>query len=353
MRTCIIILYFLAFAVLISCRSIPVVRESEFGIKLLTSCEELSQEIIAESKSDPQWDEILAISDIREVDDSPYTLECFADTVEWSDPEYNTHNLRFYKEAELIGGYYIGYESEPDFAALETFIRSELDCEQLSQEIIAESKSAPRWDEILAISDIREVDDSPYTLECIADTVTWDDPEYNTHNLRFYKEAELDGSSYIGYESEPDFAAIQEELDKELEQWEKEMDEEIAKADAEFEKFMKELLQGEEVVESSSTPVPTSLREIMSEYQKNEARADLKYNEPFTLTANVSKIESHGLLLNAGSFMNHVEAYVADTNSLAMVDVGDKVALTCQGASGSFDSVGAIIRLERCSVAEK
>lgn len=230
-------------------------------------------------------------------------------------------------------------------------------CEELAPEIVDLSKEDSQL-YILKIYDVKTVkpEKSTHVIECIAD-VRWNNPNlanfWNVDDsIRFHMEIDRSGEAFIYFE--PDEILTTEELieeaNRQLEEDMKRIEEEMKAAmDAE----MKRILQGEQsntTAKSPSTPIPTSLREVMSDYRKNEARADIRYGEPFTLTAKIAQIEGDGLMLSADSIYNHVKAHVSDKSSLAVVDTGDEVNLTCIGANGSVDNIGVIINLRNCSI---
>ena len=299
------------------------------------TCEALAPEIIALSVDEPP--RIVDIRSIRKVSNTKYDLECEARVRFSGRDSYET--VLFYREDTksnpLYNEYYVGFE--PILP---------LTCEQLAPEIFDLSAGAELI--ILDMSNIKRIQPTGHTLECTAD-VRWHNPDlaqmFNADNvIRYYMDLRQNGE-YIYY-YEPKEIKTMEDLQRELDDELKKLEEEIQ---ATMEADIKRLL-GEKSAESSSTPTPTSLREIMTDYRGNEARADIKYSEPFTLTATVIQIESDGLMLDAGSFNNYVKAHVSDRNSLAVIDTGDEVKLICREASGSSDNVGVIINLGNCLV---
>ena len=222
-------------------------------------------------------------------------------------------------------------------------------CEELAPEIVDSSKQN-RYSTILSVYNIKSVTptESTNTLDCTAD-VEWSNPDlvhsfFLGDSIKYFMRAEDNGEYRIYYEPLPSEEVPT--IEETLKQIEEEME---AAMDAEMKRILQRA-QSNTTAKSSSTPIPTTLREIMSDYRENEARADIKYEEPFTLTANVTQIESDGLMLGAGSIFNHVKAHVSDKNSLAIIDSGDEVNLTCRGASGSSDNIGVIINLKQCSL---
>jgi len=101
---------------------------------------------------------------------------------------------------------------------------------------------------------------------------------------------------------------------------------------------------------SSEPPMEVSLGKIASDYMKNEAQADEKYNNPLLTTGRIRRIESNGLLLSGGG-RNHVEASFKNKEDLFELNRGNTVSLRCERADGSSDSLGAFVYLKGCEIA--
>ena len=105
-----------------------------------------------------------------------------------------------------------------------------------------------------------------------------------------------------------------------------------------------------DIGEPSEPPMEVSLSRIASDYMKNEAQADNKYDTPLLITGRIRKIESNGILLS-GSGRNHVEATFKSKEELFALSRGDTVNLRCDRADGSSDSLGAFVYLKGCELA--
>ena len=275
---------------------------------------------------------------IRGVLSSDWELACTAE-VRFEGSNYD-ESIGFYRsEVDTLGQYSIGYESLPPAT-----------CEKLAPEIIDFSRANPPAIVRMHRDTIRRIQSTEYELDCVAEGRFSD---YDTDmSIRFYRtDADRRGEYFIGYE--PTREAVQ----KELEKLEQELEAELKKIAEEIEAEIKKSLEAEQETQKAdeSNPFPVTLSEIMTDYRAHEIRADVKYSQPYSLQADVAKIESSGpyavLLLQAGGF-NIVEAYFSDKGSLVKVEAGNRVRLTCRGADGSSDNIGVIIKLRECTLNE-
>ena len=102
--------------------------------------------------------------------------------------------------------------------------------------------------------------------------------------------------------------------------------------------------------EPAEPPMEVSISRIASDYMKNEAQADNKYDQPLLTTGRIRRIESNGILLS-GSGRTHVEATFKSKEELFSLSRGDTVHLRCERADGSSDSLGAFVYLKGCEIA--
>lgn len=105
------------------------------------------------------------------------------------------------------------------------------------------------------------------------------------------------------------------------------------------------------ISEPSDPPMEVSISRIASDYMKNEAQADNKYDKPLLTTGRIRRIESNGILLSGGG-RNHVEATFKSKDELFELNRGDTVHLRCERADGSSDSLGAFVYLKGCVIAQ-
>ena len=103
-------------------------------------------------------------------------------------------------------------------------------------------------------------------------------------------------------------------------------------------------------VNPSEPPMEVSISRIASDYMKNEAQADNKYDKPLLTTGRIRQIESNGILLSSGR--SHVEATFKSKDELFELNRGDTVRLRCERADGSTDSLGAFVYLKGCEISQ-
>ena len=81
----------------------------------------------------------------------------------------------------------------------------------------------------------------------------------------------------------------------------------------------------------------------------DEVNADAKYAVPFTARGRVERISEEGLEL-AGGLGDRVTAEVINKEALSILNRNNSVSLYCQSADGRSGSIGASIKLKKCTI---
>ncbi len=100
------------------------------------------------------------------------------------------------------------------------------------------------------------------------------------------------------------------------------------------------------------TPTPAldvGISDMILNFFYDEDNADEKYSVPFAVEGRVERISDEELEL-AGGFGDRVTAEVINKEDLSLLSRNNSVSLYCQSADGRSGSVGASIKLKKCTI---